>query len=613
MRLKSIIFFIFILFVYSNCLRSQVVTTAYGPVSGNKSDNVFEFLGIPFASPPVDELRWRAPVPPENHTDTLRAMHYPPACPQKNFEQGDTTATIMGDEDCLYLNVWSPDLSGGLPVMVFIHGGGNQQGSTGQETGGTKLYDGKNLSERGDVVVVTIQYRLGILGYMVHPGLEAENTAGISGNYGVLDQILALHWIQNNIAAFGGDPTNVTLFGESAGGVNTGNLLLTDEAGDLFHKAIIQSAIPGLEDYAEATEKSTNLVNSFVSSGTDEEKIAAMRKIPADSLSETLNIPINGGIVQQSWRPVIDDVLFTDNPESIIQSGRFNHMPLIIGSNSDEMSLSAPLVVYPSMVNALVSLYLPAIFRPEALSLYPPGSTQDEARNAYVQILTDAQFTASVRRTAQCIELNQAEPVWRYFFTYTHSVAQLASFGSYHGMELFYVFNNWENATLGSSFLFKPQDDSMQYNMLHYWTNFARTGNPNTNGLTTWPEYAASEDCYLEIKATPNGSQCGVRSEKSDFWDKVINFKGCTSFLSKNEIDAINGFRVYPNPTNDAVKLEHNEPIEFNAALYGSNGDKLASYHNISKIDLSDYANGMYILKVTTRGQHKVYKVTKIP
>ncbi|MFC0877431.1 carboxylesterase family protein [Saccharicrinis sp. FJH2] len=613
MQLKSITFFILILFVNSNCLRSQVVTTAYGPVSGNKSGNVFEFRGIPFASPPVDELRWRAPVPPDNHTDTLQAMNYPPACPQKNFEQGDTTATIMGDEDCLYLNVWSPDLSGGLPVMVFIHGGGNQQGSTGQETGGTKLYDGKNLCERGDVVVVTIQYRLGILGYMVHPGLEAENTAGISGNYGVLDQILALHWIQNNIAAFGGDPTNVTLFGESAGGVNTGNLILTEEARGLFHKAIIQSAIPGLDDYAQAKLKGIELVDNFVNTGTDEEKIADMRKIPADSLSETLSIPINGGIVQQNWRPVTDDVLFTDNPENIIQSGQFNHMPLIIGSNADEMSLSAPLVVYPSMVNALVSLYLPAILRPEALLLYPPGSTQDEARNAYVQILTDAQFTSAVRRTAQCIELNQTEPVWRYFFTYTHSVPQLASLGSYHGMELFYVFNNWENATLGSGFLFKPQDDSVQNNILQYWTNFARTGNPNTNGLTTWPEYAASEDCYLEIKATPNGSQCGVRSEKSDLWDKVINFKDCTSSLSKNEIDATNEFRVYPNPTNGVINISSNNSQNSVTMLYNVNGEKLGTFCNTSQIDLSEYPDGLYILKSSNKQQQHISKVTKLP
>jgi len=229
---------------------SQVVNTQFGQIQGTLNGNVYQFLGIPFAKPPIDSLRWKAPRLPDGWNDILPTTAFAPMCPQKNFAQGDTTSTIMGSEDCLYLNVWTPQLgAGNKAVMVFIHGGGNQQGGASETAGGTQLYFGKNLSERGDVVVVTIQYRLGALGYLVHGGLEAENGNNVSGNYGVLDQILALKWVQNNISNFGGDPSNVMIFGESAGGVNVGNLLTTPMAKGLFQRACIQSAAPVINPY----------------------------------------------------------------------------------------------------------------------------------------------------------------------------------------------------------------------------------------------------------------------------------------------------------------------------------------------------------------------------
>ena len=346
-------------------LHAQVVTE-YGPVSGLRQGSGYVFLGIPFASPPVGQLRWRPTKPPESWSSPLPTMDFPPSCPQKHYTQGDTSYTLEGDEDCLYLNVWSPGLTGTYPVMVFIHGGGNQQGSSGETVGGITLYDGQQLSNRGKVVVVTIQYRLGILGYLVHPGLEAENAQGTSGNYGVMDQIFALQWVQDNIASFGGDPNNVTLFGESAGGVNVGNLMTCPAAKGLFHKAIIESAVPVLNAYTLAESEGIDLVNGFISSGSDVEKIAYMRSLPADDLSRTLSNPVQGGIVQQTWQPVVDHQLFTDFPNQVYQSGSYHQVPLIIGSNADEMRPGVPPIVTPGQVRALVNIAVPVGYEPDA-------------------------------------------------------------------------------------------------------------------------------------------------------------------------------------------------------------------------------------------------------
>jgi para-nitrobenzyl esterase len=548
-------------------------------------------------------LRWKAPQNPDAWAGVRSATSFAPVCPQKKFEQGDTTFILEGDEDCLYLNIWTPQInSGNRAVMVFIHGGGNQQGGASETAGGTQLYFGKNLSERGDVVVVTIQYRLGPLGYLVHPGLEEESANGKSGNYGVLDQILALQWIQNNISNFGGDPSKVMIFGESAGGVNVGNLLTTPLAAGLFQRACIQSAVPTLGDYSESKNKGISWVDKFTTSGTPAQKIAYLRSVVADSLLLYETSPLSGGVVQANWRPVVDNVVFKDFPLQIVQSGNFIKVPLIIGSNADEMSLSAPTVVTPAMVNLIINAYVPAALRPQALTLYPPGNNNTEARISYVKILTDAQFTSTTRRAAQCVSLNQNEPVWRYFFTHKHTVPQLAPFGAYHGMELFYVFNNWENATLGRGILFKPADDSVQKAMLRYWVNFANTGNPNGAGLVNWPAYQSTTDCYLEIKATPNGSQCGLRTAESDFWDSVAGFTGCRVSVGIENGTGSRPFSLYPNPTGNTLFIRSGEALFLQYQILNSMG-QIMKIGNVTgnAVDVSELKHGIYFLQLVDK------------
>lgn len=599
--MKTILIIVFSVSLFAS-LNAQVVDTQFGKISGRQNGNVYQFLGIPYAKPPVDSLRWKAPQNPEYWPGIIQTTDFAPVCPQKKFVQGETSFTIEGDEDCLYLNIWTPKIdNNNLPVMVFIHGGGNQQGSASEMAGGTLLYSGKNLAERGNVVVVTIQYRLGPLGFLVHPGLEPENSNHISGNYAVLDQILALKWIQNNIGLFGGDPAKVMIFGESAGGVNVGNLLTTNLAKGLFQRACIQSASPVINDYRDSKNKGIAYIDSFITTGSYIEKIAYMRKLPADSLLHFAVSPLQGGVVQMNWQPVVDDVVFENFPKQVFQSGNYNNVPLIIGSNAEEMSLSAPQTVLPVMVTALIKKSVPAQFQPKALELYPPGSNSTEAKKSYINILTDAQFTVNARRTAQCISLNQSEPVWRYFFTHKHTIPQLETYGSYHGMELFYIFNNWENTLLGSGLLFKPEDEAVQNAMLKYWVNFAKTGNPNGDNLEKWPQYNSSTDCYLEIKSNPKGNQTGLRTAQSDLWDDVTGYNGCTGTVGNEEVSNHKELLIYPNPSNSLIRLVLPVESDFEIAIYNSSGQQVHYSINSNQIDLSRHTAGIYFIEVRTK------------
>lgn len=596
--------------------RAQVVSTVYGAVQGFTQDGVSAFLGIPYARPPVGQLRWAPPQPPLGWSGIRLAQSFPPACPQKDFSPGDTVGKAKGQEDCLYLNVWTPNLSGPLPVMVFIHGGGNQQGSTDQISGGARIYDGANLARRGGVVVVTIQYRLGALGYLVHPGLEAESAWGKAGNYGAMDHVAALQWVQQNIEAFGGDPNQVTLFGESAGAVNVGNLLATPAAKGLFHRAILQSGTPRLKGYNAARVEGLGFAQKLGASGSAAQQIAYLRSLPPDSLVSGDSSPISGnGTVQSVWQPVMDGYWFPQESLEAIQSGQHNRVPLLIGSNSDEMSLYVPQVVTPQMLQAFVQTSIPPVYRPQVLAIYPPGATNEQARASYVALVSDLQFTAPARRMADCVSKNQTEPVWRYFFTFRHTVPLLQPFGAYHGMELFYVFNTWEKATLGSGLLFRPADDSVQQNLLRYWTNFARTGNPNGTGLVGWPLYKSPFDCYIELKATPNGSQCGLRTVESNLWDQIVGFVPCKSTISAHETSSVSGvWMLYPNPTSDWLYLGGPTDAAVRVQLFDALGRLLwTGAAGEASFDLSGLPVGSYVARISGQGGIRTQWIVRKP
>jgi para-nitrobenzyl esterase len=284
----------------------------------------------------------------------------------------------------------------------------------------------------------------------------------------------------------------------------------------------------------------------------------------------------------------------------------------MIGSNADEMSLSAPKTVLPFMVTALIKKSVPTEFQSKALELYPPSSNSAEAKNSYIGILTDAQFTVNARRTAECISQNQTEPVWRYFFTHKHTIPELETLGSYHGMELFYVFNNWENTLLGSGLLFKPEDESVQNAMLNYWVNFADTGNPNAENLDNWPRYQSSTDCFLEIKATPDGSQTGLRTAQSDLWDKVSGFSGCTGSVFSENVPNLKTLQIYPNPSKGIFLFNMPKNNDSKVAVFNSSGQRITIPVSSNKIDLQNQNNGIYYLEIKTNDEIFRGKIIKI-
>jgi para-nitrobenzyl esterase len=497
------------------------VSTQYGQIQGSAFTGGMAFLGIPYAKPPVGTLRWKAPQEPDVWSGVLATQAFKPACPQMRFQPGQTVGEAVGDEDCLYLNVWTPDMaSPSLPVLVFLHGGAHQQGSTNEISQGAEIYNGQRMASLGQAVIVTPEFRVGPLGYLVHPGLDAESAKGTSGNYGVLDQLMALKWVKNNIAKFGGDPTKVMVFGESAGGVDAGNLLVAPQAAGLFQRAAIESAFPLLGAYADASTKGVAWANTFSSAATDAAKIAELRGLDWQTVVSTEENTLAGGVVSQAWQPVLDHQVFPQMPADAIAAGAFNQVPLLIGSNADEMNRTAPAVVTPAQVTALLNAMAPSAYQAQAHALYPSGSTNDEARASYVQILTDSQFTSGVRRAARGMSAWPASPVWRYFFTHTESGA-FASTGSFHGLELLYVFNTLGDTTYAGLGLLTAGDQAVENAMLKYWVAFARNGDPNVSGLETWPSLNGTQDRYMQIAPVLNGTQSGVRTDKCDFWDTL--------------------------------------------------------------------------------------------
>jgi para-nitrobenzyl esterase len=502
-------------------LPATKVETQYGQIQGNAFTGGVEFLGIPYAKPPVGDLRWKPPQAPVSWPGVILTQSFKPGCAQMDFPQGQTTGQLVGDEDCLYLNVWSPNLAAPtLPMLVFFHGGGHQQGSTDETSQGAVLYDGQYMATLGQAVIVTPEFRVGPLGYLVHPGLDAETPTGISGNYGVLDEIQVLRWVRDNIAKFGGDPTKVMIFGQSAGAIDVGNLLVSPLATGLFQRACMESGFPLIDTYADASTKGVAWVNSLSSAPTDAEKIVELRALDWQTLVSTEQNTLANGIVTQAWQPVLDQHAFLQMPTDAFAAGTFNQVPVLMGSTADEMNLTAPPVVTPAQVTALIALLVPAGYRAQAAQLYPPGSTNDDARVSYVQIVTDSQFTSGIRRAARAISPWPGSPVWRYFFTHSQSGAY-ASFGSYHGIDLFYVFNTLNDTTYAGLGLLTTDDQTVENAMLKYWVAFARNGDPNVTGLEGWPTLHGTNDDYMEITPVLNGTQSGVRTDKCDFWDAL--------------------------------------------------------------------------------------------
>ncbi len=494
-----------------------VAATTRGLVSGKRVGSTVAFLGIPFAMPPVGTLRFAPPVQHACWGGTRAATSFGPACPQKNL----LTGKVDGDEDCLSLNVWTPklDRTAKLPVMVFIYGGANVLGATNQMIL-SNLYDGRALATREQAVVVTPNYRIGALGFFADPALDAESPHGVSGNQGTLDQIAALKWVQANITAFGGDPTRVMVFGESAGAINTCTLVASPLAAGLFSSALLQSG--GCGAHPQAVQKATSNalakklgctsdVANCLRSLTAEQVVAA-----TDSFSDMLKAltqfkPENGLVGVLPWSSSVDGHVLKDFPLKVIAAGQHNKVPLGVGSNANEGAIFAP------GDTVLCSQYksdMLAIFGTNAsrvLAEYPCQFWQP--RQAEIDVITDYLFTCTARHTARA-----AAPwgkVFRYFFTQGASYGLEAPLGAYHSAELAYVFN-----TFGAkAYIPTPGEQRLGNNIQDYWGSLAATGSPATGALG-WPVYTQPTEQVLYLDTTLS-SGTDARPVKCDFWDSL--------------------------------------------------------------------------------------------
>ena len=469
-----------------------------GMLRGTLEDGVYAFKGIRYARPPLRHLRWRAPKPVEPWELERDATRFGRACMQTPFPENSPyyKEPESISEDCLFLNVWSADLSPAkpAPVMVWIHGGSFTRGS-----GSIDNYDGASLARDG-VVLVTINYRLGIFGYLAHPELSQERS-GTSGNYGLQDQIAALQWVQDNIAAFGGDPGNVTVFGESAGSSAVNQLLASPAAAGLFHRAIGQSG-GFLSPQPELVKG--HALGHEVFERARAESLAELRDLSTSTLMEVFNAMEEKGY---RIRPLVDGEVIPDPALRRFDRGEHNVVPSLVGYNRDE---STAFALYPSVpylyknqqdfeagLKELAGLgALPFIW------LYPE---QEGSQQPYLDFWRDMIFGWNMHAWA---DLNEAAgaPSYLYFFTHVPGDAVGEQLGAYHAAEINYVFGNGVPD--------QPDDKRVHELMRGYWLNFARTGDPNGSGLPKWPRYDGGDN-YLELDSTPE-----VKSDLS--WKQML-------------------------------------------------------------------------------------------
>lgn len=498
------------------------VSTTEGPVQGTESAGVWGFKGIPYAKPPVGDLRWKAPRAPAARDGVLDATSFGPACPQGDSALG-TGSPGPTDEDCLTLNIYTPDLTPDepLPVMFWIHGGGFIQGSSRQENnGGTLIYDGADLA-RNDVVVVTINYRLGALGFLAHEAFVGEDDAQpAAGNYGLLDQLRALRWVQDNIGNFGGDPADTTIFGESAGGVSVCALMASPLSDGLFDSAIMESGncladMRKLDQPNGALEAATDQGARMAQAlGCDSASgvAACMRDKSAqevfDAMPGSIGLLNDGG---EKFEPIIDGNVLDESMAAAIEDGSAQQVPFVIGANADEGTLFT--YAQRGITAARYEAAVRAVFPNSAdqvLTQYP-ADAYDKPWMALSALLGDIAFVCPARKTARNHRAN-GNPAFSYYFTHVTGGARTLKLGAHHAAEIAFVFGNF--GALGG----RGDEATLSENMQTWWTQFAYDGAPGAAGGVDWPQYDATADEWLELEAGAEAPVSGVRKEYCDFW-----------------------------------------------------------------------------------------------
>jgi para-nitrobenzyl esterase len=430
--------------------------------TGTIEAGVHAWLGVPFAAPPVGNLRWRPPQSAAGWSGVRTADHFAPACMQPApaaFGPWTLEFLLRGpvSEDCLYLNVWAPTSAPApRPVFVYIYGGGFGSGSAD-----VPVYDGAHLAAKG-LVVVTINYRVGALGFLAHPELTAESPDHASGNYGLLDQVAALQWVRDNIGAFGGHPSRVTIAGQSAGAMSVFLLTTSPRARGLFSRAVIESGPGGLAAMGVPTARSTTRPRA----AAEQDGVAYAEALGAKSLAELRGLPASAFVAAPGQRgpgfgPVVDGLVLTEEPPEVIAAGRQNDVPTLTGMNADEAS---------------------------AFGHYDKRNAADSRDAGVVGITT---LLLERARTAHT-------PAFAYYFDHEIPWPEHPEFGAFHTSEVPYVFGTLDQ-------LRRPWTDvdrRLSATMMSYWANFATTGDPNGAGLPQWPAFTATNPVLLDIGDT---------------------------------------------------------------------------------------------------------------
>lgn len=535
-----------------------LVNTTEGPVTGLVRDRIYEFRGIPYAAPPVGKWRWMPPQPVAPWKEPRDATRFGNICAQVTT-LGVFAGPASVDEDCLYLNVFTTKLgragtpqSAGLPVIVWIHGGGNVDGTAAD-------YDGSKLASGGPAgsssVIVTINYRLGLFGFLSHPALNAENHP--FANYGIMDIQAALHWVQRNAAAFGGDATRVTLGGQSAGATDTGANLIAPTSAGLFHRAIFQSsplnALPPLS--LGSTRGVGFAMAAGCGSGADAGTAACLRALSAPRILQLQGTAgANGPYVTG---PMVDGSIVPVSPNTAWTTGRFNHMPIMAGNVQDEAAFGIGITEYfsaPTQAPINEAQYVANITTTYSGPEYPGGPDYPKGTGEAVLAqypaagnppmaldLAGSHVGACRNRHIDSLWAKWPDaPIYAYEFNDRHAPYYFPSMPGFtplaaHTIDIQFLFPLWHGGILGvsgasQSPALSKDEERLSDHLVAAWTNFAKTGNPNESGDTPWPRFANQEGVpeYLSqnvpaLSAFTN-AEFGA-NHNCEFWDRVIVYQ----------------------------------------------------------------------------------------
>lgn len=500
-------------------LAQSITQTAVegGRLHGVARDGVVSFKGIPYAAPPVGRLRWRPPQAAAHWQGMREAVDFGHDCMQALQPGDQAELTTQPAEDCLFLNVWRPDTTARkLPVMVWLHGGAFVNGGSSPP-----IYSGEPFARSG-VVFVSVNYRLGRFGFFGFPALSQEYPAEPKGNYGYMDQIAALQWIKRNIVAFGGDPANVTVFGESAGGMSVQMLLTSPQAKGLFAKAIIESGagrggpfgprrlhedVPG---YPSAEHVGINFAHQHDIDGDDAPALAKLRALPAEQIVSGLNMTSLAmmwltGQTPTVAGPMLDGRIVVETPDQAYRAKRQARVPVMIGANSADMGVN----IAHSMPEALAPF---GIHASEAGAAYNPEGSADFAL-VNARVGADKYMVEPARMIVRALS-GQGIPAYEYRFSYVATgMRKEWAQGAPHASEIPYVFQTVDQRYGGQA---SNEDRHVARQMQAYWVNFARTGDPNGDGLPHWPRYTAKDE-MLEFAVD------GQAVAKPDPWKKRLD------------------------------------------------------------------------------------------